>query len=50
MLISSQNEDFSDELENTKKKSNELNQFKYALDCSAIVSITDENGIILLCK
>jgi len=45
MLISSQN-DYSDELEISKKRSNELNQFKYALDCSSIVSITDENGTI----
>jgi len=46
MLISSQNEDFLDDLDIAKKRSNELNQFKYALDCAAIVSIADENGTI----
>jgi len=34
-------------LEPSQIKLNELNQFKYALDCSSIVSIVDKNGIIL---
>jgi len=44
--LKSDYENVSLSLERSEIKSDELDQFKYALDCSSIVSITDKNGQI----
>ena len=44
--IESQNTSISDQLQLSKIKSNELNQFRHALDSSSIVMIIDTNGTI----